>query len=318
MSFYRTRTEKNSRVLDILISQGERACRLFFYPCLKQVEPKLYNKMRKYVSEVNESIRDARRQLIGYLLERDKVWFEKSCEQYQEERESPRRKRHEGATKKKGKETQLSGAAKPRKHHSDIGIFDTAAKGYISELAKTLKDNDINALNSSNETLLHVAASQGHLSIMEYLISNANVNAKDKQSKSPLHFACERGDKTMVEMLLNANADPNAQDKEKKTPLHAAALRGHLGIVQVLLAKKGRPGLKDMDGCTPVDLINLLLSYGAAINALDSNKDTPFTADRLLCPPFQPSHTHSCSRLDVGAEPAYSTAAPGQRREAGL
>uniref|UniRef100_A0A803Y3Z7 CARD domain-containing protein n=1 Tax=Meleagris gallopavo TaxID=9103 RepID=A0A803Y3Z7_MELGA len=58
MSFYRTRTEKNSRVLDILISQGERACRLFFYPCLKQVEPKLYNKMRKYVSEVNESIRD--------------------------------------------------------------------------------------------------------------------------------------------------------------------------------------------------------------------------------------------------------------------
>lgn len=47
LNFYRTRTAKNSRVLDILISQGERACRLFFYPCLKQVEPKLYSKIKK-------------------------------------------------------------------------------------------------------------------------------------------------------------------------------------------------------------------------------------------------------------------------------
>lgn len=37
------------------------------------------------------------------------------------------------------------------------------------------------------------------------------------------------------------------------------------------------------------------------------------------CPAFPSSLAiHVCSRLDVGAEPAYSTAAPGQRREAGL
>uniref|UniRef100_A0A8B9CZ54 Uncharacterized protein n=1 Tax=Anser brachyrhynchus TaxID=132585 RepID=A0A8B9CZ54_9AVES len=125
----------------------------------------------------------------------------------------------------------------------EIGIFGAAAKGCLSELEKTLKDNDINALNSSRETLLHVAATNGHLAIMEYLISKgAKPDVKDKKGRTPLHRAAEKGDKTMVEMLLNANADPNAQDKEKRTPLHAAAERGHLSVVRVLLATKGRLG----------------------------------------------------------------------------
>ncbi len=72
MSSISAREEKNSRMLNILISRGERACRIFFYPCLKRVEPDLYQHVRTYVGGVNEGIRDARRQLIGYLLEKDK------------------------------------------------------------------------------------------------------------------------------------------------------------------------------------------------------------------------------------------------------
>lgn len=281
MSFYRTRTEKNARVLDTLISQGERACRLFFYPCLKQAEPKLYNKMRNYVSEVNESVRDSRRQLIGYLLERDKVWFEKSYEQCQEERESPGRKRHEGDTKKKGKETQLSGAAKPREHHSDIGIFDTAAKGYLSELEKTLKDNDINALNSSNETLLHVAASQGHLSIMEYLISKgAKLDVMDQKGRIPLHRAAEKGHGDAVKVLLRRGAHMYSLDKEGKTPLHLAAQNNHSHILKMFLREEARrsgnqqhflhmAALKDESS-----LAKMLLKCGASIDGKDERGQT--------------------------------------------
>nr|XP_009481922.1 PREDICTED: ankyrin-3-like [Pelecanus crispus] len=281
MSFYRTRTEKNSRVLDILISQGERACRLFFYPCLKQVEPKLYSKMRKYVSEVNESIGDARRQLVGYLLEKDKVWFENSSEGHQKKKDSHRRKKQEWAIKKKGKETQLSRAAKPRKDHTDAGIFDAVAKGYLSELEKTLKDNDINALNSSSETLLHVAATNGHLTIMEYLISKgAKTDVKDKKGRTPLHRAAEKGHGDAVKVLLRCGAYMYSLDTEGKTPLDLAAQNNHSHILKMLLKEEARSyrnqrnflhmaALKDDSS-----LAKMLLKAGASTDGKDEREQT--------------------------------------------
>uniref|UniRef100_A0A8V1A6K4 Uncharacterized protein n=1 Tax=Gallus gallus TaxID=9031 RepID=A0A8V1A6K4_CHICK len=248
--------------------------------------------MRNYVSEVNESVRDSRRQLIGYLLERDKVWFEKSYEQCQEERESPGRKRHEGDTKKKGKETQLSGAAKPREHHSDIGIFDTAAKGYLSELEKTLKDNDINALNSSNETLLHVAASQGHLSIMEYLISKgAKLDVMDQKGRIPLHRAAEKGHGDAVKvLLLSAGAKINAVTKEFVTPLHTASQRGNADVALQFLHHKANVNAKDKQSKSPLHfasergdktMVEMLLNANADPNAQDKEKKTPLHAAAL-------------------------------------
>ncbi|XP_009931289.2 CARD- and ANK-domain containing inflammasome adapter protein [Opisthocomus hoazin] len=296
MSFYRTRTEKNSRVLDILMSQGERACRLFFYPCLKQVEPKLYSKMRKYVSEVNESIGDARRQLVGYLLEKDKAWFENSSEQHQEKKDSPRRtkqerqeqkkdshkrKKQEWAIKKKEKETPFSRAAKSRKDHADVDIFDAVAKGYLSELEKTLEDNDINALNSSSETLLHVAAANGHLTIMEYLISKgAKTDVKDKKGRTPLHRAAEKGHGDAVEVLLQHGAYMYSLDMAGKTPLHLAAQNNHSHILKMLLKEEARSyrsqhnflhraALKDESS-----LAEMLLKAGASTDGRDERGQT--------------------------------------------
>ncbi|KAM9283641.1 LOW QUALITY PROTEIN: CARD- and ANK-domain containing inflammasome adapter protein-like [Morus bassanus] len=283
MSFYRTRTEKNSRVLDILISQGERACRLFFYPYLKQVEPKLYSKMRN-VSEVNESIGDVRRQLVGYLLEKDKVWFENTSEQHQEKKDSPEEKKQEWTIKKKGKETQLSGAAKPRKDHSDVGIFDAVTKGYLSELEKICKDNDINALNSSSETLLHVAATNGHLTIMEYLISKgAKIDVKDKKGRTPLHRAAEKVYGDAMKVLLRCGAYMYSLDMEGKTPLHLAAQNNHSYILKMLLKEEARSyrnqhnflhmaALKDESS-----LAKMLLKAGASTDGKDEKGETAFS-----------------------------------------
>ncbi|XP_053929269.1 CARD- and ANK-domain containing inflammasome adapter protein [Cuculus canorus] len=281
MSFYRTRTEKNSRILDLLMSQGERACRLFFYPCLKQVEPKLYSKIRKYISEVNKSIGDARRQLVGYLLEKDKVWFENSSERHQGKKGSPRRKKQERAIKKIGKETQLSRAAKPRQDLSGVGIFDAVAKGYLPELQKTSKDHDINTLNSSNETLLHVAAANGHPKMIEYLISRgAKLDATDKAGRTPLHRAAEKGHGNAVKVLLQCGAYMYRLDMEGKTPLHLAAQNNHSHILKMLVKEEARSNrnqhnflhmaaLKD-DSC----LAKMLLKAGASIDGKDKRGQT--------------------------------------------
>ncbi|XP_010146323.1 PREDICTED: ankyrin-1-like, partial [Eurypyga helias] len=281
MSFYRTRTEKNSRVLDILISQGERACRLFFYPCLKQIEPKLYSKMRKYISDVNESIGDARRQLVGYLLEKDKFWFANSREQLQEKNVSRGRKKRERAVKRKGKETRLSRAAKPRQDHADAGTFVAVAKGSLSELEKALKGNDINALHFSSETLLHVAATNGHLTLMEYLISKgAKTDVKDKEGRTPLHRAAEKGHGDAVRVLLRCGACMYSLDTEGKTPLHLAAQNNHSHILKMLLKEEARSyrnqhnflhmaALKDDSG-----LAEMLVKAGASTDGTDERGQT--------------------------------------------
>uniref|UniRef100_A0A8B9EK31 Uncharacterized protein n=1 Tax=Anser cygnoides TaxID=8845 RepID=A0A8B9EK31_ANSCY len=133
--------------------------------------------------------------------------------------------------------------AKPRKGHSDRGIFGAAAKGCLSELEKTLKDNDINALNSSRETLLHVAATNGHLAIMEYLISKgAKPDVKDKKGRTPLHRAAEKGHGDAVKVLLRCGASMYSLDKEGKMPLHVAAQNSHGHILKSGASIDGKDG----------------------------------------------------------------------------
>uniref|UniRef100_A0A8C3TMZ5 Uncharacterized protein n=1 Tax=Chelydra serpentina TaxID=8475 RepID=A0A8C3TMZ5_CHESE len=270
MSYYRTRIAKNSRVLDILVSQGERACRLFFYPCLKQVEPNLYNRVKKYVSDVNESIGDARRQLVGYLLEKDKEWIVTTSEQHQEKKDIPRQilSKQERATKEKVKQTQNVPAAKPKKADSKaVSIFDAAAKGDLSDLAKVLRENDINAVNSSNETLLHIAAANGHVAITEYLINKgAKLDVKDKKGRTPVHRAAEKGQDDAVKVLL----------QNRQNFLHVAALKDESNLAQMLL-KNGAPvDAKDETGQTALGYaisqgfekpVKVLLEAGASIDS---------------------------------------------------
>uniref|UniRef100_A0A8C9EXH7 Uncharacterized protein n=1 Tax=Pavo cristatus TaxID=9049 RepID=A0A8C9EXH7_PAVCR len=251
--------------------------------------------MIKYVSEVNESVRDARRQLIGYLLERDKAWFEKSCEQYQEERESPRRKRHQGATKKKGKETQLSGAAEPREHHADIGIFDTAAKGYLSELEKTLEDNDINS------ALFKAVQKNWHGIVAALADRGTDINAYNEMQYTPLLLACETGKAECAEVLIEKGANLGIKTPASDTALHLAVRAGAASINNLLLHKGMEANVTNQADETPLHiaalhsngaLVGPLVSAGAKINAVTKEFVTPLHTQLLHhkanvnCPQF--------------------------------
>uniref|UniRef100_A0A8D0KYA7 Ankyrin 3 n=1 Tax=Strix occidentalis caurina TaxID=311401 RepID=A0A8D0KYA7_STROC len=103
------------------------------------------------------------------------------------------------------------------------------------------KDNDIDALNSSSETLLHVAAANGHLTIMEYLISKgAKTDVKDRKGRTPLHRAAEKGHGDAVKVLLRHGAYMYSLDMEGKTPLHLAAQNNHGHIVKMILKEEAR------------------------------------------------------------------------------
>uniref|UniRef100_A0A8B9N0T3 Uncharacterized protein n=1 Tax=Accipiter nisus TaxID=211598 RepID=A0A8B9N0T3_9AVES len=146
---------------------------------------------------------------------------------------------------------------------------------------RTLKYNDINALNSSSETLLHVAAANGHLTIMEYLISKgAKIDVKDKKGRTPLHSAAEKGHGVAVKVLLRCGAYMYSLDMEGKTPLHLAAQNNHSHILKMLLKEEARSyrnqrnflhmaALKDESS-----LAKMLLKAGASTDGKDERGQT--------------------------------------------
>ncbi|XP_072918547.1 CARD- and ANK-domain containing inflammasome adapter protein [Hemitrygon akajei] len=273
---YRTREEMNARVLDMLVSCGERACRLFFYPCLKHVEPALYNYIRSYVSNVSSSFGDAKRQLVGYLLERDKDEIPKDTSKNVG-------KPVQNVASKKEPHQKLQTAVQTRPVHNELAhLFQIVASGDLSSLDKAIGHSDINDINAFNETLLHIAATHGHVKIIEYLLNKgAKLEVKDNKGQSPLHRAAEKGHTAAAKVLLQAGAHSYALDTESKTPLHLASQNNFFSVVKLMLKEEARnykrkksflhmAALRDES-----KIAEILLKCGAAADIKDEKNRTP-------------------------------------------
>lgn len=284
----RTREEQNSRVLDILVSRGERACRKFFHPCLMLAEPDLYQRIKGYVGGVNESIRDTRRQLIGYLLEKDEEGLGKITDR------AVAPMTHNSFTTKKSKKSTIQKEDRTTTdtnvpivktaQNNPESIFSIIASGRdFSPLEELLKDTDINAVSSSNETMLHVAAEHGHLPTIELLLQRgARLDLRDSEGCTALHRAASRGHSRAIRALIKAGAPIYALDKQAKTAIHLAMKNQHLNSVRALV-KEETQQLKNQthDSFLHISareddwrLAEVLLQNGAVVEARNSQKKT--------------------------------------------
>ena len=144
-------------------------------------------------------------------------------------------------------------------------IHQAAARGHIPAVEALITEGlDLdrptkNADNSNGESLLHIASLYNHLDLARYLLKNGvQVNYwSDRPSMwayyprakllgsslTPLHYACCLGHFEMAALLLDHNALVNAATVDGYTPLMMAAEAEN------------------------TDLVNLLLSRGAKVNA---------------------------------------------------
>lgn len=131
--------------------------------------------------------------------------------------------------------------------------------------------------------------------LQSFINEGGDVNLK-YDDKSLLHFAidnCENNYYELIEFLIQNGADINSHESFlKETPLHriCARIEPNIKIAQSLLEKGTDVNAENISGKTPVfycgfsysvELLNLLLKYGADINHTDKYKNTMLHDDYL-------------------------------------
>ncbi|KAJ8682971.1 hypothetical protein QAD02_018763 [Eretmocerus hayati] len=122
---------------------------------------------------------------------------------------------------------------------------------------------ELNCLSESGSTPLAMAALYGDIKLMEMMIAaGADINLFKKDLCSPLRFAVSGFDSDAVQLLLENGADPNAEDEAGDNILCWAA-DFHDGKNKVT---------------EYIDILRMLLSYGAKNELASVEKNVPFMA----------------------------------------
>jgi len=87
---------------------------------------------------------------------------------------------------------------------------------------------EVNAVNSADQTPLHIAASRGQTKILELLFQhNANFSLRDKDSITALLAASINGHHDTVRFIVQHGGNVNDTDGKGNTNAHFAAATGN-------------------------------------------------------------------------------------------
>lgn len=139
---------------------------------------------------------------------------------------------------------------------------------------------------------------EGNIDEIEaYFKDSKNLNS-NTDLNGMLHHAinnCENNYFKTIELLINKGADINSHHgKFLETPLHRLCARAtpHLDVITMLLERGADVNTINLSGKTPVfycsfnysvELLNLLVKYGADINIKDKHGNTLLHDDYINC-----------------------------------
>ncbi|KAL7828658.1 hypothetical protein SRHO_G00322920 [Serrasalmus rhombeus] len=108
---------------------------------------------------------------------------------------------------------------------------------------------------ASDANRLCTAAARGDLRETQLILQgNVDVNERNKFGRAPLQVV-KLGCPRVAEVLLQAKADPNARDPVKRlTITHDAARDGYVDMLEVLVTYGADVNLQDSDGNLPLHL----------------------------------------------------------------
>lgn len=145
------------------------------------------------------------------------------------------------------------------------------AAGRDTKLAKLLieKKANIHAVNKKGKTPLHKAVCTPDVGLINLLIEKgANIHAVDHDQDTPLHIAAHNGNEEAVKLLINQRANITVKNNLNETPLHKAVKHGFLDTVQVLVNTGADIHARDKDGKTPLDAAMSSASWNKNSNGM--------------------------------------------------
>ena len=177
-------------------------------------------------------------------------------------------------------------------------LHPVAAFGLVETIQFLLAQGvDVNSVSEWQGSALNPAASHGHVEVVKLLLNNgadANSGSGRNGYLRALHCAmlnpeCETA-RAITQLLLDAGADIDSfTNVACQTPLFLAIEVGSTQLCQFLLAKGANVHSRDVKQQTCLhfacrtgnrDIVEVLLQYGADINALQSERNALYCAAR--------------------------------------
>jgi ankyrin repeat protein len=173
------------------------------------------------------------------------------------------------------------------------------------EVAKTGSQQD-----NLNAKLLNAIQNHEESVALDMIKAGAKPDARSKRSIPALVMAAARKQVAVVEALLDKGADVNirATDAEKGieqiTPLHVSATNGHVEILQLLLTRGANVNAQDKSGLTPLMAASELGNTVAVILMIDKGADVNLQDYDGLSPLILTAYTsqHDVARILLSHE----------------
>ncbi|RKL32893.1 hypothetical protein BFJ72_g10393 [Fusarium proliferatum] len=173
-----------------------------------------------------------------------------------------------------------------RARNGSTPLHYAAREGFIS-IVKLLVESGakFDAMDSARMTPAMWAALEGEKEVLSYLWRKTNFNPRDKGGRTMLHHAV-LGGRCGIVGVFEKGIDTEVRDLEGRTPLHLAALHVNEDALSTIINKL-KANMEAMDntgkqlphlaavGEEPKIMDKLLSTFGADINCVDENRDTP-------------------------------------------
>ena len=197
----------------------------------------------------------------------------------------------------------------------DTCLHAAVHAGCQKEVVHAIIDHgaDLNITDQDNQTALVLACCIGKLDIMNVILHcRADPNIADIDGDTLLHIAVQKNvSSETLQVIIDNMADVNVVNYDGKTALLLACSLGQMKSVNVLLKAGADSSIVDVHGDTCLhkilyrecdqEALQLLLDYGAPVNATNNNHQT---ACMLACD--QGNADAICALENAGADLCFS------------